>query len=68
MNWSFIVGLTVGINLAGTVYWFVLQGVRRDAAASRAEQIRRLDEISDWSRRQYEQARKEIGLPPRSVS
>lgn len=72
IDWSFVIGFVggvlTGINLAGIVYWAQVRRMRAADREFRAEQAKRLDELREWSARQYEQTRREIGLPPRSVS
>lgn len=65
MTWQFIAGVITGINLAGIVYWAQMRRVREADREFRAEQRKRFDELREWNMRQYDQARKEAGLPPR---
>lgn len=69
MNWSsFIAGLAIGVSVSGVLYQIALRRLRRADADFRTKQRARIDELSDWSRRNFDQARKELGLPPRVQS
>ena len=68
MDWSFIAGLLTGINLAGWVYWASMRRARAADREFREYHAKQLDELREWSARNYEQSRRDIGLPPRDVS
>jgi len=63
-----VVGMGVAINVLGVIYWATVGRMRREDAAFRAEQRRRIDDMAERSERMYDQSRRDLGLPPRSVS
>lgn len=67
MIWTFIAGIFVGVNLSGFIYWAQLRRIRDADREFRAEQRKKLDELSEWSARQFAQARRDAWLPPRSA-
>lgn len=67
IDWSFVAGMFVGINLAGIVYWTQIRRVREADREFRAQTAKRLDELREWNARQYDQSRRDLGLPPRRV-
>lgn len=69
IDWaSFVLGAGIALNVCGWIYWITVASMRRADVAWRNEQRKRIDELQEWSAQRYDQARKEIGLPPRSVS
>lgn len=65
---SFIAGLGVATNVCGWIYWITVARMRRQDITWRDEQRRRIDEMAERANRLYDQSRKDLGLPPRSVS
>lgn len=72
MNWTdvliFIGGAIFGATVVGHFYWRSVQSLQRINAEFRIEQHRRLDELAEWHHRNLDEARREVGLPPRVVS
>lgn len=69
IDWpSFLAGFGVATNVCGWIYWITVARMRREDLAWRNEQRRRIDDLQERSERQYDQSRRDLGLPPRSVS
>jgi hypothetical protein len=68
MSPEFMAGILVGVVMMGFVHLAAMMRVRAADREFRFETKRRIDAIGEWSARQYEQSRKEIGLPPRRTS
>lgn len=68
---SFLVGLGVAANVfgwIGWIYWSTVSRIRREDVEWRVEQRKRIDDLQEHSARMYDQARKDLGLPPRRLS
>lgn len=63
-----IVGSGVTLNVMGLIYWVTVARMRREDVTFRLEQRRRMDDMQERSERLHEQARRDIGLPPRALS
>lgn len=65
---SFITGAGLASMAWAVIYWASVGAMRREDAAFRRKQRERIDALAAVSEQRYEQARKDIGLPPRLKS
>jgi type VI protein secretion system component VasK len=65
---SFIAGIGMAAFVCAFIHWITVSRMRRDDVAWRQEQRKRIDELAARADRQYDQSRKDLGLPPRRVS
>lgn len=66
IDWpSFILGAGLAFNVYGAVLWVTVLRVRREDMAWRREARKRIDDLAEVSERRYNEARREIGLPPK---
>lgn len=69
MNWSsFVAGFSVGFGLATWWSLWALRKMRQQREEFFAEQRKRIDDLAEWSERRMDEARREVGLPPRRMS
>ena len=65
---SFLLGLGAATFVCGVIYWVTVGRMRREDAVWRDRQRQRIDDLAARSERQYDQSRRDLGLPPRIVS
>jgi hypothetical protein len=66
--WWFIAGALVGVNAMGVLHFAASCRWQASDKEFRERQAKHIDDLREWSQRSFDQARKEIGLPPRSQS
>lgn len=64
---AYSIGIIIGLLIGSIAYVSAYKYVRAMADKDRENYKTRIDELSAWSKQQYDASRKELGLPPRAV-